>query len=450
MNTSILIVEDDVLLGASIEAMVADLGYDVRRVRTGEDALAAITEFAFDLVISDIQLPGINGDDVMVAAHNRFPDLPFILITAYGDVKSAVEAIRNGAFQYLLKPIDPDELGVVVRRVLESTSLRREVEAIRAELDSHGTSMIGRSPAIRRIQDLIRRVARTDSTVLISGETGTGKEVVARAIHYRSPRAGGPLVAFNCAAFNENLMESELFGHERGAFTGAAHQRKGRFEDANGGTIFLDEIGETTKSFQAKLLRVLQEREIERVGSNTRLPIDVRVLASTNRDLQVEVREGRFREDVYYRLQVVPIHIPPLRERKDDILLLADYFIALFCDQYECPVRGLSPEGRQYLLEQPWEGNVRELKHAMERAVVLAEHPWLSPRDLRPPDPLSAPTPSRPGSVLLQDVLDQCTRDHVLHVLDRTGWKKTETAELLGIDRATLYRIIKRHRIEPG
>ena len=444
-----LIIEDDPMIASSLEQMAALAGHDCDVVHTGENGLARLRDHAFDLVLSDIQLPGIHGHEVMIQAREFAPETPFILVTAHGDVKHAVAAIQAGAFQYLLKPIDVDELHVVMDRALEATRLRRQVQEMRREWLDQGPlhrRLIGRSPAMRAVQDLIHRVARTDSTVLITGETGTGKEVVAQSVHAVSPRASGPLVAFNCAAFNENLMESELFGHERGAFTGATSMRRGRFEDAHGGTIFLDEIGETSLGFQAKLLRVLQERQVERVGGNRPVDVDVRVIASTNRDLAAEVREGRFREDLFYRLRVVPVHLPPLRDRPEDILVLAQHFFEQYREQYESAATGISEAALLYLSRHPWPGNVRELRHTVERAVVLSTHHALEPEDFQFPETGTAA--DAPESLRLQDAVDRATREHLLHVLDRTGWRKQEAADLLGIDRATLYRSLKKLAIE--
>ena len=451
MNVNTLLVEDDPVMAVTLGRMLAEWGHEVTTAADGEEAVGHVHGEPFDLVISDIQLPRLNGDEVMLKAHKVVPDLPFILITGHGTVKEAVKATQNGAFQYLLKPIDPEELKVIVERALESTRLRRENRLLRSEmagLGPQGERFIGRSPGMMEVHELIARVAGTGSTVLITGETGTGKEVVAQTIHYRSPRADGPMVAFNCAAFNENLMESELFGHEKGAFTGAAATRRGRFEDADGGTIFLDEIGETSKEFQARLLRVLQEQEIERVGSSKKIKVDVRVLASTNRDLPKDVRDGAFREDLYYRLRVVPIHLPPLRERKEDIPLLARHFIERFREAYGSSVRDISDAGMRHLEEQPWYGNVRELKHTIERAVVLGAGDLIEPADLALPKGPASGEADTPESDGLQEAMDQAARQHVLRILDRTNWHKQEAARRLGVDRATLYRMVKKYSLE--
>jgi len=450
MRIETLLIEDDALMAKTIEAALKSWGHTVITARSGEDALDHIRIHPFDLVVSDIQLPGINGDEVMVKAHAIAPDLPFILMTAHGRVKDAVHAIKNGAYQYLLKPIDGDEFSVIVNRALESSRIQKENQYFRSEMAGLGPSgerLIGRSLKMLEVHDMVARVARTDSTVLITGETGTGKEILAQTIHYRSPRSKKPLIAFNCAAFNENLIESELFGHEKGAFTGASAIRRGRFEDADGGTVFLDEIGETSKGFQSTLLRVLQERQFERVGGNTPIQVDVRIITSTNRNLQVEVDEGRFREDLYYRLRVVPIHLPPLRERQGDIHLLAQHFLGMYRKQYKSPVVGFSDAAKQFLENHAWKGNVRELNHTIERALVFAKDTILDPADLILPDGTNAGGPRTDPCLTLQDAVDAATRKHVVQVLDSVDWKKQDCARILGIDRATLYRLIRKYSI---
>ena len=451
MSIETLLIEDDMLMAKTIEAAMNSWGHTVITVGSGEDALDHIRTHPFDLVISDIQLPGINGDEVMVKAHAIVPNLPFILMTAHGRVKDAVQAIKNGAFQYLLKPIDADEFSVVVNRALESSRLQKENQYFRTEMAGLGPSgerLLGRSPKMMKVHDMVARVAQTDSTVLITGETGTGKEILAQTIHFRSSRSHGPLIAFNCAAFNKNLIESELFGHEKGAFTGASSIRRGRFEEADGGTILFDEIGETSKEFQAKLLRVLQERKFERVGGNTLIQVDVRVLASTNRNLQQKVDEGTFREDLYYRLRVVPIRLPPLRERQGDILLLAQHFLDKYREYYNSPVVGFSDAAKKFLENHTWKGNVRELNHTIERALVLAKDTILDAADLLLPDCTNTGEPATEPCLTLQDAIDSATRNHVLQVLDSTNWRKQKCARTLGIDRATLYRLIKKYSID--
>ena len=448
MKATILLIDDDPVDLKALQTLVESWDYAVLAARSGEDGLAELKDAPVDLLVSDVCMPGMGGEDVVQAVGREYPGLPVVLITGRGDVKSAVKAMKLGAFDYVVKPPDPDELRLTVARALEHSRLQRENRFFRAELAAggmYGERLIGRSPAMLKVFALIDRVARTDSTVLITGETGTGKELVAQAIHYRSARFERTLVALNCAALQPNLIESELFGHEKGAFTGAAAMRRGRFEDADGGTLFLDEIGETSPTFQAKLLRVLQEGEFERVGGSRPIRVSVRVLASTNRDLVKEVHEGRFREDLYYRLSVIPVHLPALRERGEDVALLATHFADTLARKYGCPARTVSPGGMAHLQSLPWPGNVRELQHVVERAVVLAGGDSLGPDDFRFDD---VATPRGASAPTLQDYLAERTREYVMQVLDHAGWRKGRAARTLGVDRATLYRMIRKYRIE--
>lgn len=445
----ILLIEDDAWMAQAMLALVDNWGFRAERAASAEEGQALLEAGSFDLVLTDVRLPGASGFDVLRQVRERWPKIPVILITAHGDVPGAVAAIKQGAFDYVIKPVDADAFEVTVRRALEHGRLVRENQFLRRELagsSTLGQRMIGRSARMREVFEVLDRVAATDSTVLLASETGTGKELAAQIIHLRSKRASGPFVTCNCAAFSPTLLESELFGHEKGAFTGALSLRRGRFEEADGGTIFLDEIGETSREFQAKLLRVLQEREVERVGSSRKLQVNVRVVASTNRDLEKEVAEGRFRQDLYYRLRVVPVVLPPLRERGEDILELARHFIQTFCRSYDRPVMELEPAAVTRLLQHAWPGNVRELKHAVERAVLLARGPLLTADDF---DLRSRPAGPGPGGdgLLLQDRVDDATRRFVLEALDRTGGEKKKAAELLGIDRVTLHRILRRLKI---
>ncbi len=447
MHHLALIIDDDAIIRMALESMLEDWDYSVRTAPTAEDGLRCLREELPDVVLCDVRMPGMSGLEFQQTVRQSHPTLPVVLLTAHGSVKSAVDAIRAGAFDYVLKPPEPEELRLLLARAVEHGRLQRENSRLRSEiatLGRGGARLLGDSPRMREIHELIRRVARTDSTVLVTGETGTGKELVARTIHYQSPRAEFPLVSCNCAAFNANLLESELFGHEKGAFTGATSARRGRFEEADGGTLFLDEIGETSREFQAKLLRVLQEREFERVGGNRRVAVDVRVIASTNRDLAAEVEARNFREDLYYRLRVVPIHLPPLRERREDILPLATAFLDQFRQDYGGPAHEISAEAAEWLARQEWRGNVRELRHCVERAVVLAEHARLEPADFAMGD---APPPAAGTPETLERFLDQQTAAFILRKLDENAWKKQQTAEQLGIDRATLYRLIQKHRL---
>ena len=452
MRSTVLLVDDDPLDLNTAKKLFDQWGFGVQTVCSAEAALAALTESHVDLVVSDLCMPGMRGDALVSALAEQEPGLPVVLLTGHGDVRTAVEAMKRGAFDYLVKPPDMDELRCTVDRALEQGRLRRENAALRSQLASggvYGDRLIGRSPEMQRVFRLIDRVARTDSTVLIAGETGTGKELVAQAIHYRSARVAKPLVALNCAALNENLIEAELFGHEKGAFTGATTQRRGRFEDADGGTLFLDEIAETAPAFQTKLLRVLQEGTFERVGGGASIAADVRIIAATHRNLELEVKEGRFREDLFYRINVIPIAVPPLREREGDVALLAQHFMTMYAERYGCSVTGIRPAARRRLERAAWPGNVRELQHAIERAVILSTGEQLTVDDFS----LDAPAQVQAGSGgpedddHLQRYLDRMTREHIVDILDRSDWRKGRAASRLGVDRATLYRLIKRLNI---
>jgi DNA-binding NtrC family response regulator len=448
MRPRVLLIDDDPIDLKALQLLIEDWEMEVSPARSGADALARLRDSVFDLVVSDVCMPGMSGEDVVKAVRDTHPDLPVVLITGQGDVRSAVRAMKLGASDYVLKPPDEEELRVAVDRALEHGRLRRENAFLQAQLSVDGTygeRLIGRSPAMLAVFDLINRVARTDTTVLIAGETGTGKELVAQTIHFRSARAGHPLVALNCASLNANLIESELFGHERGAFTGAVAARRGRFEEAEGGTLFLDEITETTPEFQAKLLRVLQEGEFQRVGGNARIRSNLRLIAASNRSLSDAVREGRFREDLYYRLNVIPIEVPPLRERGDDILLLAMHFLQVYAKRYDCGVTGFAPEALAWLRGQPWKGNVRELQHAVERAVVLARGTALTVEDLSRPERAA---PRSAADATLESVLERRTREYLVEVLDRTGWSKQRAAAILDVDRVTLYRMLRKFSLE--
>ena len=448
MKSTILLIDDDPVDIKALQLLLQSWGHEVLCARSGKEGLRTLESSPVDTIVADVRMPGMSGEDVARAVHAEEPRLPVILITAHGDIRAAVGAMKLGAFDYVVKPPDEEEFRLTIERALEHSRLQRENEYLRAELAAggiYGERLIGRSAKMLAVFELIDRVARTESTILITGETGTGKELVAQTIHYKSRRADRPLIALNCASLNPNVIESELFGHEKGAFTGAVTPRRGRFEEADGGTLFLDEIGETSLEFQAKLLRALQEQEVARVGGNKPIHVDVRMLASTNRDLGEQVKNGTFREDLYYRLSVIPIHLPPLRERRGDIELLAEHFLSTYGRRYDCPANGITAEGKKHLESRDWKGNVRELQHAIERAVVL------SPREQLGPDDFTAlPTvgPPGPSDQTLRGFVDARTREHVLAVLDRTGWRKQRAAEALGIDRATLYRMLRKFSIE--
>jgi DNA-binding NtrC family response regulator len=396
-------------------------------------------------------MPAPDGLAVLREALAIEPELPVILITAHASVSSAIEAIRQGAFDYVEKPFDNDELKAMVRRALDLTRLARENRYLRAELRSRYSieAIVAVSAALRDALDRARRAAKSRATVLVTGESGTGKELVARAVHYESERVGRPFVAVNCKALAAGVLESELFGHERGAFTGAERARAGLFEQADGGTLFLDEIGEVDAEFQAKLLRVLQERALRRVGGGELRAVDVRVVAATNRDLRAEVAAGRFREDLYFRLAVIPIHLPPLRERREDVLPLARHFLSKWNTELGRSLRGWSPEVEAWLVRHAWPGNARELENAIERGVVMARGERVELDDLLVDahDERGAAPESAAG---LRSFLDAAAADRIREMLEETGGRRVETAARLGIDRTTLYRLMRKYGIEGG
>src|SRR5438128_2358888 len=368
----LLIVEDEEPLRQAIAEQLTDRGYRVEQADSGEAALAKLADFAFDIIITDLRLPGIDGSAVVEAAVERYPHIIAIVVTGYGTVKDAVEAIKRGAWDFVSKPFQIDELLHVLDSALEQRRLRSENAYLRAQLEDRYRfeGIVGKSRAMSRLLQLLETVAGTNSTILVSGETGTGKEVVARAIHHNSPRRSNRFVALNCSAIPETLLEAELFGHVRGAFTGAIGNRQGRLEQAHKGTLFLDEVGTMSGALQMRLLRVLQEREFERVGDSNTIKVDVRVIAATNSDLARMVADGQFREDLYYRLNVIPVHIPPLRERRDDIPLLVQHFLEKFRNNGEAVVT-VSQEAMRRLMSYVWPGNVRQLENATERAVAF-------------------------------------------------------------------------------
>jgi len=437
----ILVVDDDPGVRDSFRLILED-HYDVVDVPDGPSALDLVRVSPMDLVLLDIRLPGMDGIEVLERIKAIDERVEVILVTAVKTVRTAVAAMKLGAFDYLTKPFEEDELLSLARRALERRTLEREVALLRSELArTHDLDeIVGKHPVMEKLHGLIAQVARTSTTVLITGESGTGKELVARAIHRHGPRREGPFVAVNPAAIVESLIESELFGHERGAFTGA-HQRKlGKFELAQGGTMFLDEIGTLRAEVQAKLLRVLQEREIERVGGTRSIKIDVRVIAATNTNLKDAVGRGTFRDDLYYRLNVVPIVVPPLRERAQDVPLLAEYFLRRDTRDFNKRIEGLSPEAVAALQAYRWPGNVRELENVIERCVVLAEGPVIQLNDL----PLDVLLPQQATRVRaaealpLNEATDQFERQIVLRVLERVGWNLTEAGRILAIHRNSL------------
>ena len=448
----VLLVEDEAPLREALAEQLADHGYAVEQAESGETALAKLADFAFDVIITDLRLPGIDGSAVIDAALDRYPDIVAIVVTGFGTVKDAVEAIKRGAWDFVSKPFQIDELLHALDSALEQRRLKSENAYLRAQLDERYRfeGLIGKSPAMKRLFQLLETVAGTNSTILIAGETGTGKEVVARSIHHNSPRKTHRFVALNCSAIPETLLEAEIFGHVRGAFTGAIGNREGRLEQAHRGTLFLDEVGTMSAALQMKLLRVLQEREFERVGDSKTTKVDVRVIAATNSDLQKMVAEGQFREDLYYRLNVIPVHIPPLRERRDDIPLLVQHFLEKFCGGGTAAVT-VSQEAMRRLMSYAWPGNVRQLENATERAVAFGgSRGQLEAADL-PPEVAGAEPPSVSGSLALPDDgmdLDEFVanieRELIQRSLERTGGNKGQAAKLLNLKRTTLVEKLKR------
>jgi DNA-binding NtrC family response regulator len=438
----VLIVDDDAETLELLTEILRKEGYAVATAGEGEAALALAAREQPDVVITDLNMPRMDGLALLAELRTRHHDTLVILLTAYGSLKTAVDGIKAGAFDYISKPFIVEEIRLVARRALEHKRVLRENEALREQLRDRYRfeRIVGSSPGMVAVYKMIARVAQTDSTVLLQGESGTGKELVARAIHTNSARSGGPFVAVDSGALAETLLESELFGHERGAFTGAIAAKKGLLEKAHQGTCFLDEIADISPALQGKLLRVIQEREIRRVGSTEPTNVDVRIIAASNRDLKPLVESGKFREDLYYRLNVVAITIPPLRERAEDIPLLARCFVQKYGAGREKPVTGLAPEAMELLLRYHWPGNVRELEHVIERAVVLTPHSLIMPDDL--PDVLRA-AGTRPAATRGWVTLDELEQEYILRAFEAHRQDLGRTAEVLGIHRKTLLRKLR-------
>lgn len=437
-NAHILLVEDDISHCTILQALISGWGYRVSVAHNGRQALEQVRAQPFDLILSDVRMAEMDGIAALKAIKSYNPAIPILIMTAYSNVESAVEAIKAGAYDYLTKPLDFDTLQLTLARALEHTSLKSENQDLKQRLRFDQQNFIGRSEPMRKLLEMIAMIAPSEATVLISGESGTGKELIARAVHANSLRKERPLVSINCAALSESLLESELFGHEKGAFTGADKRREGRFMEADQGTLFLDEIGEVSPLMQAKLLRAIQEREIQRVGSNQTLSVDVRLIAATNRDLLADVEAGRFRQDLYYRLNVVTVDSPPLRARSEDIPLLAMHFLAKFAERNRKPVKGFTPLAMDMLLKYPWPGNVRELENSVERGVILLSGDFISEKEL----PLSISQcvdvqPDRQCGQAIQP-LEQVEKQAILAALEQTAGNKTEAAKQLGITRKTL------------
>jgi two-component system response regulator AtoC len=440
----ILVVDDEAPMRESLRDWLLEEGYDVGLAASGKEAIAMAQDGTWSVVLLDLKMPGMDGLETLAELREVAPNAEVVMMTAYATVDTAVKAMKSGAYDYLVKPFDPDEMELQIKKilshqelVLENIVLRRRLEE-REEFDQ----IVGRSRPMQELFDILSRVAPTDSTVLITGESGTGKELVARAIHGHSPRCYCPFIVVSCGALPEPLLESELFGHEKGAFTGAEQSRKGRIEMAHGGTLFLDEIGEISPKTQVDLLRVLQEKKIQRLGGDKEISVDVRFIAATNRDLLVAIKEQRFREDLYYRLNVITIHLPPLRDRSEDIPLLVDHFVRKLCLEMNREPVQIAPQAMKLFMDYSWPGNVRELENVIERALVIGSGKMLVPEDL----------PFGAGRALereLPESLREMERLHIRRILEKAGWNVSQTARRLEIDRQTLYNKIEKYGLKP-
>jgi two-component system, NtrC family, response regulator HydG len=451
---NILIVDDDRGHLISLRTVIRSWGYRVATAEDGLEAVAAVKESQVELILMDVRMTTMSGIEALERIKIYNPSIPIIIMTAYSSVASAVEALKGGAYDYLIKPFDFDVLKLSIERACEHAGLKVENEDLRARLqeDFDRPDIIGKSASMKALMDMLAMVAPSEATVMITGESGTGKELIAKSLHYNSARKAHPLVTVNCAALTESLLESELFGHEKGAFTGADRRREGRFMQADGGTIFLYEVGETSSRMQAKLLRVLQEKEIQRVGSEAVLQVDVRVVAATNRDLEEDVQAGRFREDLFYRLNVMHLTIPPLRDRQEDIPLLAQHFLETYARRNRKTVKGFAPLAMSMLLKYEWPGNVRELENAIERAVILLSGEHITEKQLplrivrqHPDHATAADTgmPATDGTRTLEDI----EKEAIEATLAATDGNKSETARRLGISRKTLHNKLKAYGV---
>lgn len=447
LPTTLAIVDDEPRMTQILAMVLGRMGHEVTTFNDPKTFLD--TAASFDLVLTDLKMPNHSGLDILhhVKQHHRLTQV--IVMTAHGTVETAIEALKAGAFDYIQKPFDNQQVKNTITRALEVTRLQRENAHLRAQLEQTSEQVIAIDEVFQQVLNLAQRAARSNATVLITGESGTGKEVLARTIHIHSPRVAKPFVAVNCKALATGVLESELFGHQKGAFTGATQHRKGLFEQANGGTLFLDEIGELDLNAQTKLLRVLQDGSIRPVGANRAIQVDARIVCATNRDLEAMVAEGTFREDLYYRLAVIPLHIPPLRARPKDIIPLARQFFLRINAQMGRDLKGWQPEVASFLLNHDWPGNVRQLENLIERAIVLTEGPWIEMDDfLTSPRPHDMHAPMDVEETL-QEYLDRCTALKVRHTLSHCEGKRAQTASLLGVERTTLYRMLKRMNASP-
>ena len=449
---SILVVDDEPGVRSSVSGVLKDEGFDVDAVGTGEECLERANSDAYDVIVLDIWLPGLDGLTTLQRLRERQIDSQVVIISGHGNIESAVRAIKMGAFDFIEKPLSLEKTVLVVRNALRQRDLEAENRVLRAKVDRQQQyTMVGESAPMLRLREQVALAAPTNGRVLILGDNGTGKELVARTIHNTSRRKSGPFIEVNCAAIPEELIESELFGHVRGAFTGAVADKPGRFEQANTGTIFLDEIADMSLKTQAKVLRVLQEQVMERVGGTQRIKVDVRVVAATNKDLLEEIRAGRFREDLYFRLNVVPIFVPSLRERQDDIAPLADHFMAVLATEYGRRPKRMAPEAAARLRQYAWPGNVRELRNVIERLIIMVSGETITAQDLGflgrdgVPDAPAAHGPARP----LSEARDEFEKDYILHTLAAQQGNMSRTAEVLGVERSNLYKKLRAFGVTP-
>jgi two-component system response regulator HydG len=452
---TILIVDDDQAHRTMLRTLISGWGYEITEADDGQVATERAHEQAFDLILMDIRMVTVSGLEALSEIKAYNPAIPVIIMTAYSSVETAVEALKKGAYDYLTKPLDFDELRLTIERAMDHSQLREENRHLRESLGNHFDmqNIIGRGPAMVDLLETVAQVALSEATVLITGESGTGKELIAGAIHFNSSRKDGPFVKMNCAAVTETLLESELFGHEKGAFTGAHQQKEGRFRQANGGSLFLDEVSEMSAGMQVKLLRALQEREITRVGGETSVSVDVRVIAATNKDLVQKIKHGNFREDLYYRLNVVTLTVPPLRERREDIPLLTQHFLSTLAKKNHKKLKGVTPQVMDRFLKYGWPGNVRELMNAVERAVVLSRSEYLDEQDLPlsiKDDGLSEAQSVKSGVAVSGDLpLEDVEKATILSTLESTKGNKSEAARRLGITRKTLHKKLKKYGMMP-
>ncbi|MDD5425978.1 MAG: sigma-54 dependent transcriptional regulator [candidate division Zixibacteria bacterium] len=450
MSSKILVVDDEDSMCNFMEIMLTKDGYKVETTTSGGEAINLLKDENFDLVIADLNMPEMSGIEVLKGIKSFKREQEIIMMTAFASVDTAIEAMKLGAADYITKPFKIDEIKLAIEKAINRKKLLEENTILKRQLqgDNSFDKFIGKSEVVVRLKKLAQRVASSDSTVMIRGESGTGKDLIARAIHHHSPRCSGPFVTINCAALPETLLESELFGYKKGAFTGAIKDKDGLFKVASGGTFFLDEVGNTSLAIQVKLLRVLEDKKIIPVGDTQPINVDVRLIAATNADLEEEVRNDRFRADLFYRLNVIPLYIPPLRERKEDIALLVDYFIARYCDKVKVPLKSISDEALQFLGEYHWPGNVRELENTIERAILLNRTDKLDisdfPEKLLQKERITVVKDSDPVTPTLESI----EKAYIQYIMVETEGKKSEAAKILGIDSSTLYRKIEKYKLK--